>query len=126
MPEEARRARRGPKPNPSRGTPTGYRIAGRTREIANEPCKGLQATTADVAPAPNRTQSGPRTETAPDVPNDRGRGRRAPVGSSSSKGAAHPSDPGGLLAYISMHVGEKRYACLCLTHAVKPLFTGFS
>jgi hypothetical protein len=31
MPEEARRARRGPKPNPSRGTPTGYRIADRTR-----------------------------------------------------------------------------------------------
>ncbi|MDP3950542.1 hypothetical protein [Microbacterium sp.] len=31
MPEEARRARRGPKPNPNRGTPTGYRIADRTR-----------------------------------------------------------------------------------------------
>lgn len=31
MPEEARRARRGPKPNPSRGTPTGYRITDRAR-----------------------------------------------------------------------------------------------
>lgn len=31
MPEEARRARRGPKPNPNRGTATGYRITDRTR-----------------------------------------------------------------------------------------------
>lgn len=31
MPEEARRTRRGPKPNPDRGTPSGYRVAGRQR-----------------------------------------------------------------------------------------------
>lgn len=31
MPEEARRARRGPKPKPDRGTPSGYRVSDRTR-----------------------------------------------------------------------------------------------
>lgn len=31
MPEEALRGRRGPKPNPNRGSPSGYRVTDRTR-----------------------------------------------------------------------------------------------